>query len=190
MNRNLGKREFIKKCILASTALFVAPALAYCRNAETNVENVDADELVKNIESYVGKNVSIVGEAIHVCPVKGRKLKLKTAEGNIIKVTPAPGGFEKFDKELNGKRLSITGKVFEQHVSRERIEQYAKELTLQCHIDYSACIDSEWVKGMFSAGKAEKYVEDITEKLMGKMRASGKDYVSITGIAVSRLITN
>jgi len=190
METIISRRDFLKKSALATVMLTGASFIAKENITTQKTVKVDADSLISDIKTYIGKNVEIEGDVIHICPVNAKKIKLKTAQGNIIKIVPDGTVFQKFDKSLNQKHIHITGQVSEERVTSERILQYAKNQTLLCHIDYKRCIDGAWVDQMVKSGKAAKYVEDMTKKLTDEMQKTKKDYISVVIITATSISTN
>jgi len=187
MKTFISRRDFLEKSALAIMFLAGAPFIAKGNvTAQKNVK-VDADSLIQDIEAYIGKNVEIEGDVIHICPVNGKKIKLKTANGNIIKIIPDGANVTKFDKSLNKQHIHVTGQVSEDRVDRERILQYAKNQTLLCHIDYTRCIDGAWADQMVKSGKAQKYVDDMTKKLTDEMQRTKKNYISVVKITATNI---
>jgi hypothetical protein len=190
MKKIVSRRDFLKESAWVTVMLAGLPFIAKGNVPTQKTLKVDADSIVLDIESYIGKNVEIEGDVIHVCPVNGKKVKLKTAQGNIIKIVPDGIAFKNFDKSLNKKHIHITGKVYEEKASRERILQYAKNQTILCHIDYQRCIDGAWIDQMVKSGKASKYIEDMTKKLTDEMQRTKKDYISVVRITAANISTD
>lgn len=157
----------------------------YCFTQNTQEENIliDADSLINNIDKYVNTNVKIEGDILHVCGVDGKKLKLKTKQGEIIKVI-YPDNQKSFDNYFNKKHIVVYGQVSETRINKTEIDQFEKEKTLLCHIDQTACKDSAWVKKQEDSGKANEISSNDIINLRKKMQSTGKDYISqITIIA-------
>jgi len=190
MKTIISRRDFLKKSALATILLAGAPLIAKGNVPTQKNKKVDADSLIPDIETYIGKNVEIEGDVIHICPVNEKKIKLKTANGNIIKIVPDGATVTKFDKSLNKQHIRITGQVSEERMERERILQYAKNQTLLCHIDYTRCIDGAWADQMVASGKAPKYVEDMTKKLTDEMQKTKKNYISVVKITATNISAN
>ena len=190
MKTTISRRDFLKESALATMMLAGVPFIAKGNGITQKNVKVDADSLILDIETYVGKNVEIEGDVIHICPVNGKKIKLKTAQGNIIKIVPDGTAFQKFDKSLNKQHIHVTGQVSEDRVERERILQYAKNGTLLCHIDYTRCIDGAWVDKMNASGDASKYIEDMTKKLTDEMQKTKKNYISVVKITATNVSAN
>jgi len=185
MKTTISRRDFLKESALATIMLAGASFIAKGNVPTQKNVKVDADSLIPDIENYIGKTVEIEGDVIHICPVNGKKIKLKTAQGNIIKIVPDGVAFQKFDKSLNKQHVRITGQVAEDRVYRERILQYAKNGILLCHIDYTRCIDGAWIDKMNASGDAAKYIEDMTKKLTDEMQKTKKNYISVVKITSS-----
>jgi hypothetical protein len=190
MKTTISRRAFLKESVLATIILTGVPLIAKGNVPTQKNVKVDADSLIPDIETYTEKNVEIEGDVIHICPVNGKKIKLKTAQGNIIKIVPDETALQKFDKSLNQKHIHVTGQVSEERVDHDRILQYAKNQTLLCHIDYTRCIDGAWIDSMVASGKASKYIEDMTKKLTDEMQKTKKNYISVVKITTTSISTN
>ena len=190
MKTILSRRDFLKESVWATMMLAGIPLIAKGNVVPQKNIKLDADSLIQDVETYIGKNVEIEGDIIDVCPVNGKKLKLKTAKGNIIKIVPDGVNFEKFDQSLKKQHIHVTGQVSEARVERERILEYAKNGVVLCHIDYTHCIDAAWIDKMVTSGEAPKYIEDMTKKLTDKMQETGKNYISVVKISATTISAN
>ena len=143
-----------------------------------------ADILVEQIDKYNHKIVQIEGTIIHVCGVDQKKMKLKTADGNIIKIVPEKPDAV-FDKSLHGKMVSITGRVEETRIPKAKIEETERKGVLLCHIDQTACTDTAWVNRQVENGTKDGIVKRDADQLREKMTKNGKDYISQITIYVT-----
>ncbi|PKP05390.1 MAG: hypothetical protein CVU11_00355 [Bacteroidetes bacterium HGW-Bacteroidetes-6] len=159
--------------------------LSYAKTYSQNIE-LPADSLVANIEHYDGQHIETEGLVVHICGVDGKKLKLSTDGGEIIKVVPFDS-LGSFDKSLYGKRIKIQGVVKEYRVVKSKIDSLKREKSLLCHIDNTPCIDSVWVDNMTKSGKADAYSEQSAAKLDKKMEKTGNDYISIITIFAEKI---
>ena len=166
--------------LIISTILIL---LLSCNNFKTNkeVKNIPADSLVINIDQYLDKMVVTEGIIKHVCGVDKKKMKLKTEEGNIIKIIHQDS-LHYFDKSLNKKKIRVQGIVKETRIEKSYIDNVEKEKTLLCHIDHSPCKDSIWVKGKRKNGTADSLSKRDIDKLRNKMEETQKDYISVITI--------
>lgn len=165
------------KRILLLTTLIMSTILSI-NSKNTNVEKINADSLLNNIEKFSNKNIEIEGKIVHVCGVDGKKMKLKTKGGGIIKIVPSDSTLH-FDKIYNQKTVIIQGKITESKLKKLLIDSLGKEKTLLCHIDNSPCKDKEWIENKKNSGVADSLSEKDTERLRIKMLQTGKDYVSV-----------
>lgn len=128
-----------------------------------------------------GKHIkTIEGEIIHVCPVKGLKMKLKLADQSIVKVIPQNG--QPFSKEWNHKKVKIEGIVTESRLSLKEIKTNYKTKKLLCHIDHTPCIDNKWIQNRWADGSAQGILDRDNESLNTIMDSSGKNYVTVYSI--------
>lgn len=145
--------------------------------SEQSILKIDADSLVANVQNYVSKKVEIEGQIVHICGVDGKKMKLKTTLGQIIKITNSDTLIS-FDKSLYKKSLKVWGTVLETHIDSSTIDEIEQNRTLLCHIDNMPCKDSAWVERMKAKGVADSMSLKTVKKLRDKMNESHKSFVS------------
>ena len=138
---------------------------------------LNADVLVSQIDKYNQQIVQIEGTIIHVCGVDQKKMKLKTADGNIIKIVSGKSNIL-FDKTYHGKKISVTGKAEETRIPKTKVEELEKKGVLLCHIDQTACTDTAWVKRQVENGTKDGIVRRDADQLRERMTKTGKDYIS------------
>lgn len=164
-----------------SILLVMLVSAVFCHAQASKEIEVLADELVKNADKYEGRKVEVFGCIAHVCGVDGRKMKMKTPGGEIIKIV-AGGPEDKFGKDYNKKLVSVRGVVKVTRIGKDYIDKIEKEGRLLCHIDHKACKDKPWVNRKVEEGKAEAMLKRDIAALRKKLRESGKKelcYVSI-----------
>jgi hypothetical protein len=175
----------MKTRILLITLLMTL--LICCNSIKPNQEitEVCADSLVVNIDKYCNTKVEIEGIIIHICSVNGRKMKLKTESGAIIKIVPQDS-LNSFDKSFYKKRIKVQGIVKESRIEKPYIDSMEKEKTLLCHIDNTPCKDSAWVNRQKSTGVADSLSNRDILKLRRKMEQTHKSYVSVITIIAEK----
>lgn len=91
-----------QRLILITLVLLVATA---CKNQPSNQVTIKviADSLLINTEKYCNTKVQVEGFIVHVCGVDGKKMKLKTKSGEIIKIVPENPATS-FEKSFNKKK--------------------------------------------------------------------------------------
>lgn len=135
-------------------------------------EKVSADQLVKNSQLYENKYVETMGIIAHVCGVDGKKMKLKSPQGNVIKII-AGKGLTPFHKcDYNKKLLSVKGKVKLTYLTKEQIDELEKKQALLCSIDDKACIDKPWIERKKAQGKAKSLSQKQIKMLRQKLAQS------------------
>jgi hypothetical protein len=148
---------------------------------DQEIARIAADSLIVNIDNYCETKVEIEGVIIHVCGVNGKKMKLRTESGAIIKIVPRDS-LGRFEKSFHKKRVKIQGLVKESRIERAQIDKFEKDKTLLCHIDNAPCKDSAWVNRQKSAGIADSLSGQDILKLKQKMEQTQKSYVSVITI--------
>jgi hypothetical protein len=73
------------------TALPARPRTARSESAATTqaIARISADSVIANIDAYRNRKIEVEGLIIHVCGVDGRRMKLQTDHGAILKIVPA-----------------------------------------------------------------------------------------------------
>jgi len=147
---------------------------------------VPADSLVTNIDKYRDTAVEVEGLVVHVCGVDGRKMKLMTAGGAIVKIVPRDSS-ARFDESFYRKRVQVRGVAKESRVERSYVDRMESEKTLLCHIDHTPCRDSTWVSGKRASGAADSLSKRDIERLRSAMERTGKSYVSVVTVVAERV---
>ncbi|OAM90709.1 hypothetical protein OH491_02955 [Termitidicoccus mucosus] len=108
-------------CLLRATSaallslLILAPAL----RADDAAKPVTVSQLLSAIDTHVGKEVTVEGMAVWVCPHMGCKAQLTDADGaSKQKLLVSQGAkMDKFTTELQGDTLRVTGIFRERRVT-------------------------------------------------------------------------
>ena len=177
----------IVKAGLSIIVLAAALSLG-CSNALTSpvFKKVPADSLVANIDEYHDTRVEVEGLVVHVCGVDGKKMKLMTESGAIIKIVPRDSS-DSFDKSFYKKMVKVKGVAKESRIERSYVDKMERERALLCHIDNTPCKDSAWVSGQREAGAADTLSKRDVERLRSKMEQTGKSYVSVVTILAKQV---
>jgi hypothetical protein len=128
----------------------------------------------------------VEGIVVHVCGVDGRKMKLMTASGAIIKIVPRDSSGS-FDTSFYKKMVKVQGIARESRIEKSYVDTMEKEKALLCHIDNTPCRDSTWVSGQRQSGAADSLSKRDIERLRSKMEQTGKSYVSVVTIVAERV---
>ena len=155
----------------------ILASIGSCTNANAIVS---ADSLIVDIDKYARQKVKTEGLISHVCSYNGKKMKLKSDNGEVIVIIPHDNS--SFDHSLNGKRISVYGLVKEERLSKSYIDERERLKSLLCHVDQRPCKDTDWVKSKIESGVAESISKKDIETLRQKMEKQGKGYVSIVSI--------
>jgi len=147
---------------------------------------VSGVSLISGIEKYRDTKVEIEGYIVHICGVDGKKMKLMTDSGEIIKIIPKDS-LGSFDESFYKKRVKVQGIVKESRIEKSEIDKIEKDVALLCHIDHTPCKDSAWVNNQIKKGTAENMSQQDIEKLREKMRQTGKDYISVITIVAEKV---
>jgi hypothetical protein len=147
---------------------------------------VSADSLISGIDKYNNTKVEVEGQVVHICGVDGRKMKLMTEAGGIIKIVPKDS-LDNFDESLYKQRIKVQGIAKELRIEKSYIDNLEKDRTLLCHIDHTPCKDSVWVKGQKEKGAADGMSKQDIERLRNIMKQTGKSYVSVVTIYAEKV---
>jgi len=159
-----------------------------CNNVKTNHEVVklSADSLIANIDKYCNTKVETEGVITHICGVDGKKMKLKTESGEIIKIVPNDS-IGSFDTSYYKKKIKVRGIVSESRIEISFIDKMEKEKALLCHIDHTPCKDTAWVNYQIKKGVADTISKQDIEKLKIKLKQIKKKYISVVTIVAEKV---
>jgi hypothetical protein len=169
--------------------IVLAAALSLgCGNAPASpaFAKVPADSLVAHIDRYRDAGVEVEGLVVHVCGVDGRKMKLMTAGGAIVKIVPRDSSGS-FDESFYKKLVRVRGIAKESRVERLYVDKLEREKALLCHIDSTPCRDSTWVSGQRESGAADSVSRRDIGRLRSAMARTGKGYVSVVTVVAERV---
>ena len=147
---------------------------------------VPADSLVAHIDKYRDTGVEVEGLVVHVCGVDGRKMKLMTEGGAIIKIVPRDSSGS-FDESFHKKMVRVQGIAKESRIERSYVDKLESEKALLCHIDDTPCRDSTWVSGQRASGAADSLSRRDVGRLRSTMARTGKSYVSVVTVVAERV---
>ncbi|HEX2921213.1 MAG TPA: hypothetical protein VHO50_08615 [Bacteroidales bacterium] len=158
-----------------------------CNNNNTKNEpsQVSADSLIAHLDDYLNKTITTEGTIIHVCSATWRKLKLKTENGEVIMIEPADSTAF-FDKSFNKKRIKVHGLVHETRFKNIYVDSMEIEKTLLCHVDYTPCKDTAWIRRQINSERADSISNSDIQKLRKKMNDTQLDYVSVITITADK----
>ena len=171
--------------LLTAVLLLVVTSLG-CNNAtRISQTTIAADSLLADINKYCNTNVTTEGYIVHICGVDNKKMKLKTASGEIIKVLWADS-LKSFDRLFLKKNIKVTGLLTEQRIEKGQIDKMEHNNKLLCHIDKTPCTDTAWVNKHKLAGTADTLLNRDIRKLRSKLNESPKKYISIVSILAEK----
>ncbi|MDR0901979.1 MAG: hypothetical protein LBM92_04330 [Opitutaceae bacterium] len=125
----MNKKNYLPRILFAALLpiLIIAPAL----RAATPAKPLTVSQLLAEIDPNVGKEVTVEGMAVWVCPHMGCKAQLTDADGSSKqKLLVSQGAkMEKFAAELQGDTLRVTGVFRERRVTAADL--HAQEAALK-----------------------------------------------------------
>lgn len=170
----MKRRDFLRISILAGIAF------TGCRN--TSDKNA---AFIHYLDSDVGKDITLEGKILHVCPIEKLKIKLKLADGEIIRVVYPDN--KPFDSSWNNKEVKITGKLSRMNLSREEIAKNYDNKELLCHIDHTPCIDQKWIQNRWKDNSGDKILNRDNNELLIKMRNTKSNFIRVFTISASEI---
>lgn len=106
--KKIGKRK---------TALFVwMISLCSLSMAGEKTETMSVNQALSQLPAKVGKTITVKGTCSHVCSSSGKKIFLRTENGNKTLRFNAGKDIDKFSKDAVGKTVTITGVVKENRI--------------------------------------------------------------------------
>lgn len=91
---NTGKKEVSSKNLTEESAI-----------------KVEFSALIKNPESYVGKNIILDGKVVHVCTETGKKMFIVGDNPDVRLYVAAGENISKFPMELLGSEITVVGVI-------------------------------------------------------------------------------
>ncbi len=174
------------KIIVGAVFLLLVIACKHTSSQQAQNLTIQVDSLLLTPERYVGKEVSIEGTVVHVCPVNGLKMKLRGDTGGFVKVVFG-SGFERFDKSLNHKRVKVIGHVTVTYTTLAYVDSIVQQKTILCHIDNTPCNDSPWIAERKKENVAEQLSKEQTDKLYQLMDGTNKKRVAVVTMEASEV---
>ena len=163
--------------------------LAFASKGQQPVDlytQISIDKLISKAAEFEGKKVQLIGLVDHMCGVDGKKMKLKSGSGAVIKVVPNKAE-DCFDLNLKKQLVSVKGVVELIRIDKTDIDKMEKEGALLCHIDHSPCKDKAWVNNKIESGKDVEMLKRDIVKLRMQMKESGKNDVSFICIRAAQV---
>ena len=173
------------KFALIIISLLIACSSKGQESAEKYTE-ISIDELISQSDKYENKKVEIIGLVDHMCGVDGKKIKLKSTSGKVLKIVPNDNN-KSFDSSFKKQIVSVRGIVDIKHLSKAYVDEMEKKGTLLCHIDHSACKDKAWVNNKIDTGKDVEIVKKDIAKLRNQMKVSGNEFVTYICIRADKI---
>ncbi len=133
----------MKKLLVAAFVVMVAfTACNNVKKAKTGEDKAKAetsiiakaqslDNLMKNAEQNVGKEVFVKGLVDHVCEHSGRRCFLVNDDEKLSIRVEAGGEIKGFNKELSGSIIAVKGKLQIQKITAENINEFEEKVKAQ-----------------------------------------------------------
>ncbi|MDW7692793.1 hypothetical protein R9C00_11335 [Flammeovirgaceae bacterium SG7u.111] len=96
------------------------------KHAEPEVLSMSVDEFFAKPEGLAGKEIALKGTVVHVCKHGGKRLHMISSEnGKQLKVEA--GENRKFEREMEGDDVLVTGKVVEERIDLAYVDKHEAE---------------------------------------------------------------
>ncbi len=171
--------------VVVATIIFSCGNKEQKKEADNNNEvvAVTVDEVLADMQSYVEKEITIIGTVNHVCAHGGKRMFIiGTDPDAAIKITPSDE-IGVFETELVGSHILVSGTVKELRIDEAYVANLEKEIAEDS--------DSEAIHD-HSGGEHDETEEVEDEKkaqidaMKVKIAESGKDYYSQFWIEASK----
>ncbi|WP_461636919.1 hypothetical protein [Labilibaculum euxinus] len=160
--------------------LFVACTISgNCQQSPKEYFEISVDDLIAKADLYENKNVEVIGLIVHMCGVDGKKMKLKSPSGAILKIVPNDSE-ESFDPAFKKQLVYVQGVVEITRIEKAYVDKMEKEGTLLCHIDHTPCKDKPWVNNKIESGEDIEIVKKDIANLREQLQE--KDYINFVTI--------
>ena len=160
--------------------LFVACTISgNCQQSPKEYFEISVDDLIAKADLYESKNVEVIGLIVHMCGVDGKKMKLKSPSGAILKIVPN-NSEESFDPAFKKQLVYVQGVVEITRIEKAYVDKMEKEGTLLCHIDHTPCKDKPWVNNKIESSEDIEIVKKDIANLREQLQE--KDYINFVTI--------
>jgi len=108
-----------------------------CCDKEMCKDMITVDSLLANIDSFVGKEVKVCGQCIHVCQHSGKNIFVANPDNDSIMILGKAGEkIEKFDSELMDQHVIMTGVLKSVEVESDEPEVH-HDITMEYYVEVS-----------------------------------------------------
>lgn len=138
-------------------------AVASAEVVSTNSEVHDVAEVLTNGDNYHQKEVVLKGTVVHVCKHSGKRLHLMSTDEK-TKVRVEAGAIGKFEKELEGSDIVVTGTFVQEVIDEEYLAKWSEEMKGDHDGEHKSHDETEEERG-----KMERYRDMMKESPDGKI---------------------
>lgn len=138
----------------------------------TEVDIIPVEELLKNPDSYVDKEIKVEGLVTHVCKHSGQRLHLSNERGNGNIRVEAGDKIKRFERDLEGSEIVAQGVLRRQVIDEAHIEEMAKN----GRGGKGMHMEDEGEEGTADAGK-EADAQERASNMRKMLEESGKDRI-------------
>lgn len=138
-------------------------AVASAEAVSVNSEVLDVATVLAEGDTYHQKEVILKGTVVHVCKHSGKRLHLMSADEK-TKVRIEAGAIGKFEKELEGSDIVVTGTFVQEVVDEEYLAKWSEEMKGDHKGEHNSHNEAEEERG-----KMEQYRKMMKESPDGKI---------------------
>jgi hypothetical protein len=136
------------------------------QEVQSTVNANTVETLLASADSLVDKDITVRGYVTHTCKHSGRRCFIVGEDQKTSLRVEAKGEIGGFNRELIGSELVIKGKLREQRLSKEYLDQYAEQLNEKASTDAASAEGCESEQNNISA-------------MIEWMKKNNKDYYSV-----------
>jgi hypothetical protein len=137
------------------------------------------NQVMNNPDEYLGKEIKVEGMVTHVCRHGGKRLHLSES-GSDLKLRVRTGEKTgKFERELEGSNVTLTGKFVEDRIDQEYIEKLKSgQSDEERHEHGEGDHQHETAEKAEHESQGQGVSEDFIKEMEAKIANSEKGYVS------------
>lgn len=156
----------MKNLLFIATLLLFVTSCGNKKATSSTAQVYKLNDLLAQADELIDQTVTVRGFVTHTCQHSGKRCFIVGEDQKTSLRIEAKGNIERFDRELIGSELIVTGAVKEQRLTKEYIDQHEKD------------VNEKKAKEDGSAETCEAELSNIQD-MRTWMKENGKDYYSI-----------
>lgn len=171
--------------LLIAAALVVASALILsgCSgNKSENKGTFTVENILADADNLIGNTIDIEGVCTHVCSKSGMKMFVAdNEEAQTIRVE-SNSSIGKFDKEAEGSKVRVRGKLVEDRLTEADLQEMEKEVAEGTAVQHgeggAGCETEQQAEGIEVGSSEMERINAFRTRIAERKAAEGKDYLS------------